>query len=188
MGHWYVILSTIKGEDKAEESLDAAGFRTYAPRQKFEKFNKRKRRFSVIERRIAGRYLFVECERNAEAWQAVRECKGVDHILPYGRPPIALNRDEVKALESIMAAEADFVFDETRAGKLHRKEIGKTKRETTRLRYPVGSRIFVKDGPFASFAAEVVNVTGRGHVRALVSIFGRLTEIELETRQVDIAA
>jgi transcription antitermination factor NusG len=186
--NWYVVVATIKGEDKAERELHAAGFRSYAPRQRFEKYNKRKRKFAVIERRIAGRYLFVECERTADAWQAILGCKGVDHIIPYGRTPVALNRAETKALDGIMLAEADFAFDETREGKLHRREIGKTKRETTKMRFPVGSRIRVNDGPFASFGGEVVNVNGRGHIKALVSIFGRLTEIELETRQVDIAA
>jgi transcriptional antiterminator NusG len=188
MSHWYVVLAAPKHEDKAEFNLRSAGFRTYAPWQRFEKFNKRKRKFVVVQRRIAGRYLFVECDRSPEEWQAIRECKGVDHLVPYGRPPVALSKLEVKALDGIVAAEADFAFDETREGKLHRREIGKTKRETTKIRYPVGTKITVRDGPFASFAGEVVNINGRGHIKALVSIFGRLSEIELETRQVDIAA
>lgn len=184
---WYVVRTNIKCEDKAERNLQRAGFRTYAPWQRFEKFNKRRHVFVTVERRIAGRYLFVEAEPTAEAWQAIRASQGVECLLPVGRPPRGLNSVEAKDLMGIMAAEADYAFDETREGKLHRKEIGKTKRETTRMRFPVGSRITVKEGPFAAFGGEVVNVNGRGHIKALISIFGRLAEIEVESHQVGIA-
>lgn len=35
---WYVIRTNIKSEDKAERNLRDAGFATYAPWQKFERF------------------------------------------------------------------------------------------------------------------------------------------------------
>lgn len=184
---WYVVQTNIKCETKAEGNLRAAGFRTYAPLQRFEKFNKRKKTFMVNERRICGRYLFVEAPDNADAWGAMRACQGVEHIVPWGRPPIRLNKIETKALEVIMAAEADYAFDETRTGKLHRREIGKTKKETTKLRFPVGARVRIKDGPFTSFGGEISNVTGKGALKVLLTIFGRITETELESGQVELA-
>lgn len=187
---WYVIRTNIKCEDKAERNLRRAGFRTYAPWQRFEKFNKRRKVFIEQAARIAPRYLFLEIDgpRHQVPWGFIRDCEGVEEVVPRGRPPVALNKIEAQALQAIMDAERNFAFDETRAGKLHRREIGRTKKETTKLRYPIGSRVLVTDGPFASFAGEVVNVNGRGHIKTLISIFGRLTEAELEPGQVEALA
>ncbi len=189
---WYVVRTNIKSEAKAERNLAAAGFRTYAPWQKFERFNSRKKVFIQHELRLAPRYLFLETPDTDVPWKTIRDCEGVEHVLgvdesggkraTYAMRPVPLNGHQTKQLMAIMAAERDFAFDETRAGKLHRREIGKTKKETTRLRFPIGSKITIKDGPFASFSGEVTNVNGRGHVQALVGILGRMVSTELETK------
>jgi transcription antitermination factor NusG len=182
---WYAVRCNIKSEDKAERNLLDAGYRTYAPWQRFERFNSRKKVFIKQELRLAPRYIFLDTggmHRDSTPWGVIRACEGVEKVLGYQGLPIPLHGDEVKALHAIMAAEANYEFDETRAGKLHRREIGKTKKETTRLRFPVGSKITIKDGPFASFSGEVTNVNGRGHVQALVGILGRLVSTEVETK------
>jgi transcription antitermination factor NusG len=182
---WYVVRCNIKSEDKAERNLREAGYRTYAPWQRFERFNSRKKVFIKREMRLAPRYIFLDTggmHRDSTPWGVIRACEGVEKVLGYQGLPIPLHGDEVKALHAIMAAEANYEFDETRAGKLHRREIGKNKKETTRLRFPVGAKITIKDGPFASFSGEVTNVNGRGHVQALVGILGRLVSTEVETK------
>lgn len=195
---WYVIRTNIKCEDKAERNLRDAGFRTYAPWQKFERLNRRKRVFIQHEMRLAPRYLFLDTgdlSRDRTPWGIIRGCDGVEHVLGYQGLPIPLSRirihpdrpSDVEALEAIMAAERDFAFDETRAGKLHRREIGKTKKETTRLKFPVGSKVRINDGPFATFGGEITNVNGRGHLLVMTNIFGRLTPVELEVSQVEAA-
>lgn len=193
---WYVVRTNIKCEDKAERNLKAAGFRTYAPWQKFERLNRRKRVWVQHEMRLAPRYLFLETPDGDVPWYSIRACEGVESVLGIEGRPIPLNsirpekappdyQTDVERLEAIMAAEADFAFDETRAGKLHRREIGKTKKETTRMRFPVGSKVRISDGPFTSFNGEITNVTGRGHLTVLASIFGRMTPVELEPGQVE---
>jgi len=127
----------------------------------------------------------------------VRACEGVEYVLgvdesggkraSYAMRPVPLNKKQVEQLTEIMEAEADFAFDETRAGKLHRREIGKTKAETTRMKFPTGTKVRINDGPFATFGGEVTNVTGRGYLMVLTSIFGRLTPVELEVGQVEAA-
>ncbi|GEM_PF-1647802 len=187
MGNWFVVRTNIKSEEKAERNLKAAGFRTYAPWQKFERMNRRKRVWVQHEMRLAPRYLFLEAPMAVEAipWYVVRACEGVECVLSVEGRPIRLNGIQTQQLEAIMAAEADYAFDETRAGKLHRREIGKTKKETTRMRFPVGSKVRISDGPFTSFNGEITNVTGRGHLTVLASIFGRMTPVELEVGQVE---
>lgn len=188
---WYVIRTNIKSEDKAERNLRDAGFRTYAPWQKFERLNRRKRLFIQHELRLAPRYLFLdtgELPRDRTPWGIIRGCEGVEHILGVDGLPLPLGSRDVVALNNIMAAERDFAFDETRAGKLHRREIGKTKKETTRMRFPVGSKVRINDGPFATFGGEITNVNGRGHLLVMTTIFGRLTPVELEAGQVEAIA
>lgn len=189
MGIWFVIRSNIKSEDKAERNLRAAGFRTYAPWQKFERLNRRKRVWIQHEMRLAPRYVFVEVDMPAERipWYVLRACEGVESVLGINGTPHRLSAAEVASLRDIMDAEADHVFDETRAGKLHRREIGKTKKETTRMKFPVGSKVRISDGPFTSFNGEVTNVNGRGHLMVMTEIFGRLTPVELDVEQVQAA-
>lgn len=185
--HWYVVRCNIKSEDKAEENLRRLGFKTYAPWQKFERFNTRKKVWLHWELRLAPRYVFLntgDVPREQTPWGLIRDCDGVEKVLDYLGLPMPLSAADVNALRSIMDAEANHEFDETRAGKLHRREIGKNKRETTRMRFPVGSKITIKDGPFASFSGEVTNVNGRGHVQALVGILGRLVSTELSTKDI----
>lgn len=189
MGNWFVIRSNIKSEDKAERNLRAAGFRTYAPWQKFERLNRRKRIWIQHEMRLAPRYLFLEADMPVQdiPWYVIRACEGVESVLGINGSPHRLSAAEVAALDAIRNAEADFAFDETRAGKLHRREIGKTKKETTRMKFPVGSKVRISDGPFTSFNGEVTNVNGRGHLLVMTEIFGRLTPVELDVDQVQAA-
>lgn len=187
--NWFVIRTNIKGEAKAERNLREAGFRTYAPWQKFERLNRRKRIWIQHEMRLAPRYLFLEADMPVEdiPWYVVRACEGVESVLGINGTPHRLSAAEVASLDAIRNAEADFAFDETRAGKLHRREIGKTKKETTRMKFPVGSKVRISDGPFSSFNGEVTNVNGRGHLSVMTEIFGRLTPVELDVDQVEAA-
>lgn len=185
---WYVVRTNIKCEDKAEKNLRLLGYGTYAPWQRFEKWNRRKSVHIVRQVRLAPRYLFLDTgalQVDETPWGLVRACEGVECVLGINGAPHPLSGDEVKALNMIMAAEADFAFDETRAGKLHRREIGKTKKETTRMKYPAGTKVRINDGPFATFSGEVTNVTGRGMVEVITMLFGRLTPVELEPSQVE---
>jgi len=186
----YVVRTNIKSEAKAEDNLRRAGFSTYAPWQKFERLNRRKRIWIQHEMRLAPRYLFLDTgdlPRNQTPWGVIRACEGVDRVLGYQGLPIPLSGPDAEALAAIRNAEADFAFDETRAGKLHRREIGKTKRETTRMKFPVGSKVRISDGTFTSFNGEITNVNGRGHLQVMIEIFGRMTPVELAADQVEAA-
>jgi transcriptional antiterminator NusG len=196
---WYVIRTNIKCEDKAERNLREAGFGTYAPWQRFEKWNRRKNKHILHERRIVPRYLFVEVGNraiNEVPWGVIRACEGVESVLGVNGRPVPLSErsasrqgfSDIEKLQAIMEAEAQRVFDETREGKLYRREIGKTKKETTRMKFPAGTKVRINDGPFATFGGEISNVTGKGMLQVMTSIFGRLTPVELEPSQVEAIA
>jgi len=177
MSRWYVVLTNVKCEEKAGRNLRRAGFSAYAPMGRVEKFSKRKKIWRETEFRIFPRYLFVEVD-GPVAWYRLRACEGVERVLGAEGRPQALNQVETNALLAVRDAEQNFAFDDTRAGKLHRKEIGRTKKETTKLRFPVGSHVLAKRGPFTGFPAEVINVSGRGTISAVLNVFGRLSPVE----------
>ena len=188
---WYVIRTNIKGEDKAERNLRNAGFSTYAPWQRFEKYNRRKNVHITRELRLCPRYLFLnvgDIRRDSTPWGVIRGCEGVESVLGVNGLPMPLSPLEERALAAIRDAEEQHVFDETREGKLFRGEIKKNKKETTRMRFPVGSGVTINSGPFASFSGEVTNVTGRGYIEVITMIFGRLTPVEVRPEQVEQAA
>lgn len=193
---WYVIRTNVKCEEKAERNLRAAGFRTYAPWQRFERWNRRKNCHILHERRIVPRYLFLDVGNrtiNEVPWGVIRACEGVECVLGVNGTPAPLSEksararefSDVEKLQAIMEAEAQHVFDETRAGKLFRREIGKTKAETTRMKFPVGSKVRINDGPFATFGGEITNVTGKGMLQIMTSLFGRMTPVEMEPGKVE---
>ena len=185
----YVVRTNIKSEDKAERNLRAAGFSTYAPWQRFEKWNRRKNTHIVRELRLCPRYLFLDVgdiHRDRTPWGIIRACEGVESVLGVNGLPVALSPLEERALAAIQDAEKQHVFDETRAGKLYRGEIKKNQKETTRMRYPVGSGVTINDGPFARFSGEVTNITGKGYLEVLTMIFGRLTPVEVAPSQVEL--
>ena len=195
---WFVIRTNVKCEEKAERNLRAAGFGTYAPWQRFEKWNRKKNCHIVHERRIVPRYLFIDVGRvavNEVPWGVIRACEGVECVLGVSGRPVPLSDkaagkgfSDVEKLQAIMEAEAQHIFDETREGKLFRREIGKTKKETTRMKFPAGTKVKINEGPFATFDGEVTNVTGKGMLQVMTSIFGRLTPVEMEPSQVEAIA
>ncbi|WP_157929492.1 hypothetical protein [Phyllobacterium zundukense] len=53
------------------------------------------------------------------------------------------------------------------------------------MRYPAGSSVFVTDwvSPFATFGGIVEEITKAGRVVALMELFGRMTPVEFEPKQ-----
>jgi transcriptional antiterminator NusG len=186
MSAWFVVQANPKCEDKAERNLRRAGFTVYSPHAKIERYSKRKKIFREVTLRLMPRYIFVEIEHEHQVpWYALRACEGVEKVLGTDGRPCRLRRADTKLLEDVIAAEAALQFDETRAGKLHRREIGRSKKENSRMRFPVGSRVRAVKGPFSAFEGVVTNVNGRGAIDALLNVFGRMTPVEFPLESVE---
>src|SRR5215217_474882 len=183
---WFVVRTNAKSEQKAERNLRRAGFSTYAPLARIERFNKRRKVWIETDLRLMPRYLFVETT-GAVPWFVLRACEGVESVLGSEGCPCRLHGLEERALREVMAAEADLQFDTTRAGKIRRGEIGKNKRDTVRMKFPTGATIRVTEGPFAEFMAEVTNVTAKGKLEALIRVFGELTPVTIKAEWAEAA-
>jgi transcriptional antiterminator NusG len=181
----YVIRTNIRCEEKAERNLRRAGFSTYSPMARIERFNKRRKVWVETELRLMPRYLFVEMEGQVP-WYTLRACEGVESVLGWQGRPAKLNSTDAKVLAEVKDAEADLQFDTTRAAKVRRGEIGKTKRDTVRMRFPAGASIRITDGPFAQFIGQVTNVTAKGKLQALVMIFGHLSPVEIPAKWAEL--
>jgi transcription termination/antitermination protein NusG len=183
---WYVVRSNIQCEAKAAENIRLAGFDVYFPRQRIEKKHRRNNTYLVKERPLMVSYLFVGMskDKKMQHFGFVRACEGVERFLEYEGKPIPVPGSDVQA---IYLAEIDMKFDDTRAARIHRKEEAKTVKATLEMKYAKGNRFAVTDGPFASFHAVVEEVTKSGNIKAMVSLFGRLTSVEFEAAQLSAA-
>lgn len=184
---WYVVRSSIRGEDKAATSIRQAGFDVYYPRMKVEKKHRRTNTYTEVERALMPGYLFVGFTSFARHFGKVRDCDGVAGLLSVQGEPIEVAYEDVAAIQE---AEIDMRFDDTRAARIHRREEAKTRKLTVEMKFPAGRDVVVSDEkhPFADFHAVVEEVTKSGNIRALVNLFGRSVAVEFEAAQLSPAA
>jgi transcriptional antiterminator NusG len=88
----------------------------------------------------------------------------------HGNKPTPLPRRDVESFLSVKP-EGD--------------ETSTSKRAKPRLEYEINETVRVKEGPFADFSGEIVEINeDQLKVKVLVNIFGRETPVELEFSQV----
>jgi transcription antitermination factor NusG len=183
---WYVVRCNIKCEAKAADNIRLAGFDVYFPRMRFEKKHRRTNLYTEHERPLMISYIFVGMPRDDKLkhFGFVRACEGVEKFLEYqGKPIPVLGAD----VQELYLAEVDMKFDDTRAARIHRKEEAATRKATIEMKYQRGREFTIVDGPFATFAAVVEEVTKSGNIKAMVNLFGRLTSAEFEAAQLSAA-
>lgn len=173
---WFVVRTGIKAEDKASLSLHQAGFDVYFPRRRVEKWNKRTNTFRTKEYALMQRYLFIGSDDRHP--DRANDCDGVEEILGYRENYCECIPHRIVA--AIHSAEINMKFDDTRAARKHRQEEVNAEKSATEAKFPVGSQVKVIGGPFSSFSGIIEEVTTRGSVKALLSLFGRMSLTEFD--------
>lgn len=168
---WYVIHTYSGYENKVKANLEwrveSMGmedkiFRVLVPTEEEIAFKDGKK--CIVKKKVFPGYVLVEMVMSDDSWYVVRNTPGVTGFVGSGSKPIALEREEVKAILKQMG------FDEGRP----------------RVALNVGDAIRVISGPFANFDGEIEEVNiERGKVRVVISMFGRDTPIELDFEQVE---
>jgi transcriptional antiterminator NusG len=123
----------------------------------------------VVQKKMFPGYLLIRCELDDDSWYVIRNTPGVTGFVGAGNKPSPLPRREVDRFLSVKAED-----DET-----------PTRRSKPRSEYELHESVRVKEGPFADFSGEIVEInTDQLKLKVLVNIFGRETPVELEFGQV----
>lgn len=131
-------------------------------------------RYSSEEKVFPG-YVLIRAVLDDEAWQAVKNTPNVINFVGaeqkrrYGR-----GRGHVKPLP-LSRSEVERIFKQS-----------EEREEVVKVDMAIGDKIAVLSGPFKDFEGEVIEVSPeRSKLKALLSIFGRDTPVELEFNQVE---
>ncbi len=171
---WYVLRVASNKEEQVRtalerkvkiEALDDRIGRILVPSLKEKKM--RAGVLRVVERKLYPGYVFVEmaCEDdgavNETVWFMVKETTGVgDFIGSDGKPTSMSENDVVQMLAASQKAD---------------DEPG-----LSGMKIKIGDQVKITDGAFESYEGEVESVDEkRGMVSVIVSIFGRMTPVEV---------
>lgn len=179
---WYAIQVASGCEKKVKASLeqriqtlDVADrvLRIDIPQTPIKKVRKDGSHQNVDEKVFPG-YVLIRMFMDDDAWQVIKSTPhvinfvGAEQRRAYGR-----GRGHVKPMP-LSRSEVERIFKQTQ----EQKPVVKVDMEA-------GDRITVLSGPFKDFEGEVIEVSPeRSKLKALLSIFGRDTPVELEFNQV----
>jgi len=169
--NWYVVHTYSGHENKVktnlEKRIETTGmsdriFRILVPTE--EKIEKKKGKEKIVSKKIFPGYVIAEMIMTDDSWYVVRNTPGVTGFVSSGTKPLPLQPEEVSHILRTMGLDAKRVvadFDE-------------------------GDRVKVVDGPFEEFVGVVQEVhPQQGKAKVLVSMFGRVTPLELEFYQIE---
>ncbi|MCP5028591.1 MAG: transcription termination/antitermination protein NusG [Actinomycetia bacterium] len=175
-GKWFVVHTQSGYEKKVKQNLEARTqsmgmegriHEVVIPMEDVVEFRNGKK--VVVQKKVFPGYLLVRVNLDDDAWYVVRNTPGVTGFVGQGNKPTPLRRKEV---ETFLA-----VKDET--------DEESPKRSRPRHGYEMGETVRVKEGPFADFSGEIIEINeDQLKVKVLVNIFGRETPVELEFAQV----
>jgi transcriptional antiterminator NusG len=175
-GRWFVVHTQSGYEKKVKQNLEArissmnmedSIHEVVIPMEDVVEFKNGKKQ--VVQKKVFPGYLLVRCEMQDESWYVIRNTPGVTGFIGQGAKPSPLPRRDVEMFLSV-------------------KEEGEEatpKRGKPRMEYEQGETVRVKEGPFADFSGEIVEINeDQLKLKVLVNIFGRETPVELEFSQV----
>ncbi len=157
------------------ETLDVANriFQIEIPQTPAVKLRKDGSRQNTEEKVFPG-YVLIKMIMDDDSWQVIKNTPNVINFVGaeqkrrYGR-----GRGHVKPMP-LGASEVERIFKQTQE-----------QEPVVKIDMATGDRILVLSGPFKDFEGEVIEVSPeRSKLKALLSIFGRDTPVELEFNQV----
>jgi transcription termination/antitermination protein NusG len=175
-GRWYVVHTQSGYEKKVKQNLEArivsmnaeeTIYEVVIPMEDYVDFKNGKR--VVAQRKMFPGYLLVRARLDDTAWFVIRNTPGVTGFVGQGAKPSPLPRRDVEAFLAPKGGDAE-------------EQVARAK---PRLEYEIGETVRVKEGPFADFSGEVIEINeDQLKLKVLVNIFGRETPVELEFSKV----
>ncbi len=174
-GRWFVLHTQSGYENKVRKNLEARTssmnmedriYEVAIPMEDVVEFKNGKK--VVVQKKVFPGYLLCRMRLDDDSWFVVRNTPGVTGFVGAGNKPSPLPRREVES----------FLTEKTDGEEPARKG-------RPRLEYEQGETVRVKEGPFADFQGEIVEINeDQLKLKVLVNIFGRETPVELEFAQV----
>ena len=171
---WYVIHTYSGYENKVKANLERRIhsmnmqdkiFRVLVPMEDEVEFKDGKRK--ITPKKVFPGYVLVEMDMDDASWYVVRNTSGVTGFVGSpgsGEKPIPLQDKEVKTILKQMGIETPKL----------------------KIDFKKGDRVKVTSGPFFDFTGLIDDIQPeKEKVRALISIFGRETPVELEFYQIE---
>jgi len=175
-GKWYVVHTQSGYEKKVKQNLEARIasmsmeehiYEVVIPMEEVVEYKNGKK--VTVQKKVFPGYLLVRCLLDDDSWYVVRNTPGIVNFIGHGGKPSPLSRREVETFLGV-------------------KEEGKeapTKQRRARLDYEMGETVRVREGPFADFSGEIVEINeDQATLKVLVNISGRETPVGLEFGQV----
>jgi transcriptional antiterminator NusG len=168
---WYVIHTYSGYENKVKANLEKRVvhmrmedkiFRVLVPME--DEVNRKNNTVRTVQKKVFPGYVLVEMIMTDESWFVVRNTPAVTGFVGSGVKPIPLAESELRNIMKRMGLKEPLV----------------------KVKFSKGDNIKITQAPFAGVVAVVQEVfADKGKVRAMVSIFGRETPMELDFDQVE---
>ena len=167
---WYIVHTDSGHENKVKVNLEKRIeymnmadkiFRIEVPQKTVTKMKDGKK--TDRDEKIFPGYVLVEMIMDDDSWYVVRHTAGVTKFVGSAKKPIPAKDSEIK------------------------KIIHKTQNQVTKVELDVkaGDKVRIISGPFSEFIGDITEVyPDKSKLRAMVSIFGRETPVELEYKQI----
>jgi len=175
-GRWFVLHTQSGYENKVKQNLEARTksmnmeariLEVVIPLEDVVEVRNGKK--VVVSKKMFPGYLLIRCFLDDDSWYVIRNTPGVTGFVGAGNKPSPLPRKDV---ENFLATKTE-------------GEAEATKRSKPRLEYEMNETVRVKEGPFADFSGQIVEINAdQLKLKVLVNIFGRETPVELEFSQV----
>ncbi len=119
----------------------------------------------TVQKKLLPGYILVNMEQNNDLVNLIENIQGVSAFVGAKGQPTSLTDEEVKNI-----LEQSY-------------ERGEKPRQ--KIKYKIGDQVKVTEGPFANFIGTVESIDEeKGKLTVMVSIFGRLTPVELDVLQI----
>lgn len=170
---WYIVHTLTGREDRVKSAIDQLRekdqfgeriFQVLVPTEDVIQIQKNKR--VTRKRKFFPGYVLLDMVVDNESYWAVRNIHGVSGFLG-GAKPVALPEREIKEI-------------------LDLSEANKGGKPRPAITFEKGESIRINDGPFKHFVGVTEEVNEeKAKVKAMVTIFGRPTPVELDFLQVE---
>lgn len=167
---WYVVHTYSGYEERVKRNLeqrirfmDSAGDIAQVVVPVEEEIEVRDGQRRTLTKRVLPGYVMVEMNMTDQGWNIVRNTPGVTGFVGSGNKPVPLSETEVNQI-------------------IRQTE----EKPKVKVGFRKGQSVRVTSGPFVDFVGVVDEINmEKGKVKALLSLFGRETPVELEVSQVE---